>query len=174
MERVKIKGYENYEVSKSGIIYFLGSIGISRFGGKRVNKPKIIKQSADPNGYKKCTLFDGKRGKQFLVHRIIGIAFIPNPLNKPQINHKDGNQSNNEINNLEWVTAKENSEHAIKTGLKDISAERNGNVKLTWNKVNSIRKEYKPYKITRASLAKKYKVQESMIGYILNGTNWKQ
>lgn len=55
--------------------------------------------------------------KNYRTHRILALAFIPNPHNKPQINHKDGNKLNNRISNLEWATAKENVAHALRTGL---------------------------------------------------------
>jgi len=55
----------------------------------------------------------------YSVHRLVGYAFIDNLLDKEQINHKDGDKTNNNASNLEWCTNKENSDHAFNTGLKD-------------------------------------------------------
>jgi len=75
-------------------------------------KQKILKQFKDSNGYYVVNI-DGKRMR---AHRLLSKSFIPNPLNKPQVNHKDLNKSNNHISNLEWVTNGENVRHAIRNG----------------------------------------------------------
>jgi hypothetical protein len=70
---------------------------------------KIMKISETKNGY----FFVSLDGKKIMYHRAIAFVFIPNPNNKPEINHKDGNKSNNSIDNLEWVTRSENVKHSF-------------------------------------------------------------
>lgn len=77
----------------------------------------------DSGGYKKVILrVDGKR-KNLYVHRLIAIAFLPNPEGKPQVNHIDGDKHNNNLANLEWNTRTENMRHARATGLNSSKAQ---------------------------------------------------
>lgn len=76
-----------------------------------------LKPGTDGRGYKYIFVHDGKSRKTEKVHRIVAKCFIPNPDNKPQINHVDGDKSNNDISNLEWVTQSENMKHAFSLGL---------------------------------------------------------
>lgn len=106
-----IPDYGNtYWINSQGKLYFVGNRGIRL---KRFDK-------GAERGYKRVVL--GKRhhayGKRLwlYVHRILAELFIPNPENKPYINHIDSNPSNNSLDNLEWVTPKENVHHAIKAG----------------------------------------------------------
>lgn len=69
------------------------------------------------NGYASVDLYDNGTRTIKRVHRLVAEAFIPNPDNKPDINHKDGNKLNNSVSNLEWVTKSENMRHAYDTGL---------------------------------------------------------
>ena len=74
-------------------------------------------------GYYTVRLSKDGKGKNHLLHRLLAVAFIPNPNNLPIINHKDGDKTNINLDNLEWSTYKDNNEHAIKTGLNKIAKE---------------------------------------------------
>ncbi|WP_334352211.1 NUMOD4 domain-containing protein [Companilactobacillus sp. HBUAS56257] len=92
-----IDGFENlYEVSNLGRVRSL-------FRYKKILKPNCLK-----SGYQAVSLYKNKKKYLGLIHRLVAIAFIPNPLNKPQVNHIDEIKSNNHVENLEWMTAKEN------------------------------------------------------------------
>lgn len=73
------------------------------------------------------------------IHRIVAKAFIPNPENKPTVNHKDGNKLNNCVENLEWATIKEQQQHAVKIGITDNAGDNNNNRKLDSIVVDEIR-----------------------------------
>lgn len=117
-----IKEYEElYEVSSFGRIRSLDKIikTHNRFGNmnKKI-KGKIIKEVINKKtGYSQIILSKEKNKKMFLIHRLVLENFIPNPENKPQVNHIDGNKQNNNLNNLEWCTRSGNIKHSFKTGL---------------------------------------------------------
>ena len=102
-------------------------------------------------------------------------AFIPNPKNKPQINHIDGNGYNNKLSNLEWVTAKENTIHAYKTGLSPIQIRpgmKAGHRKIDEKQVKEIRKLYSTGWYTYKTLSLLYPIKETGIRYIIKKINW--
>lgn len=78
---------------------------------------RILKTQTDNNGYQRISFTIDRKRAHHKVHRLVAEAFIPNPENKPQVNHIDGNKQNNCIDNLEWVTNIENAHHAISNGL---------------------------------------------------------
>ena len=105
-----IPGYEGlYQISNKGKIK-----GLYRYN-------KILKTHCNKhNGYVYALLCNNKKEKCYRVHRLVAQTFLENKENKPYVNHKDGNKQNNCVENLEWCTAKENTEHAFKNGLISI------------------------------------------------------
>lgn len=106
-----IPGFENkYQISNFGRVKTLNY--------KRTKQPRIMNGITEIRGYS-CIAFReggaGSKQRHFMVHRLVAQAFIPNPDNKPFVNHKDGNRSNNKVDNLEWCTRAENEEHKIYT-----------------------------------------------------------
>lgn len=79
--------------------------------------PACVSYTSTGKKYATVSYMDGSKQKHAYVHRLVATAFIPNPHNYPQVNHKDGNPRNNAVKNLEWVTAKANIRHAYETGL---------------------------------------------------------
>lgn len=91
---------------------------ISNYGKvRRKDSNYILKNQIKPNGYFYVTLSKNKVTKKKYIHRLVAEAFLPNPKNLAQVNHKDGCKANNHINNLEWCTQQENLLHAKKHGL---------------------------------------------------------
>lgn len=111
----EIEGYYGLEVSNTG------KIRRTNFSKKDIanikkyeNKlPKVLKTSLDKDGYVVIVLSNNGKNFHTRVHRVVAKAFIPNPENKKQINHIDGNKQNNNVSNLEWCTQSENIRHRI-------------------------------------------------------------
>lgn len=99
-----VDGYPDYEVSIYGEVY-------------SKKKEDVLVLQENPKGYYIATLYNEDGPRQVSVHRLVANAFIPNPENKPQINHINGFKRDNRIDNLEWCTPQENMRHAFDTGL---------------------------------------------------------
>lgn len=110
-----IKGYEElYEVSNYGRIRSFDR-WCSHRRGKQLKKGKILKLFKDTSGYLCVKLCKNTNQRQFKVHRLVAQAFIPNPNNLPQINHKDECKTNNIVSNLEWCDRKYNVNYGTRT-----------------------------------------------------------
>lgn len=125
-----IKDYEGlYKISISGSVISYG---------KKSRKNMFIKILLNKDGYEYVSLWKNNKKKNHLIHRLIMIHFVENPLNKPCINHKDGIKNNNQIKNLEWCTYGENNKHAIDIlGSKFLSSNKG---RLTHNSLKHIDK----------------------------------
>lgn len=144
---------------------------VSNFGRVlNVKNNAILKQSTNYKGYKVVSLLKDGKSKQKRVHRIVAKAFIGETDKKGanQINHKDGNKSNNHISNLEWCTPKENINHAIQTGLWNYEK---GENKLNEEKVKEIRRLHSEG-MTYEKIAQQFNINKSTARRAGNGTTW--
>lgn len=108
----------NKEELTRDVVGYEGIYTIDIFGNViRVKDKKEMLQQKNKFGYMNVSLRRNGKQKQYKVHRLIAQAFIPNPQNKEQVNHIDGDKTHNVVWNLEWCTCKENINHAVKTGL---------------------------------------------------------
>lgn len=157
----QIKG-TNYSLTKDGNV-------ISGFTGK-----KICNRKRD-DGYIVVNLYIDKKPKYFYLHRLLAEYYIDNPKNKKYVNHKNGNKSDNRIENLEWCSASENSKHAMKMGLSEapvFKGSEHGMSKITNEQVNDIRILYKTGMYNQVQLGRLYGLGQSHISRIIRGESW--
>ena len=131
-----------------------------------------IKGHIDRCGYREVIV----NGKQQLVHRIVAMVFIPNLENFEQVNHKDGNKTNNNVDNLEWCTRSQNLLHAYATGLERKAFGENHHAhKLTEEIVKYIRSNYikRDKQFGAVPLGKRFGVDRTTILDVVKGKTWK-
>ena len=140
--------------------------------GKIYNRKtkRFLKGSLDKNGYLRFKL----NGKNVSIHRMVLETFKPiENMNLLEVNHKDGNKLNNHLDNLEWVTHRQNMEHTIHIKLSEKCSNKgikNGNSKLTEEQVRNIRKDKRIY----SEIAKDYGIVKSTVSAIKNYKLWSE
>lgn len=148
----KILSLEDYEITKNGEVI-------------NKNTNRVLKPQLNGKGYYRVCI----GGQLKFVHRLVAQKYVPNPNNKPQVNHKDGNKLNNCVDNLEWVDNKENRKHAIENGLH-LFGEKCPYSKLNKQQVDFIRNHKD---ISNAELSKLFNVAKSTISSAKNHKSWK-
>ena len=114
------------KVSDDGKICTLDHSYLRKNGRLDNRKGKQLRPSVDKDGYERVVLTKDGIRKTYSVHKLVALAFIPNPENKTTINHIDGNKRNNNVSNLEWATEKENQNHKWKNGLANYNRDERG------------------------------------------------
>lgn len=162
-----IKGYKGYQISTHG--------RVKSFRRDKING-KLLKLSVHPTGYIYVTLYLGDKPKKHRVHRLVVLNFLEKVLNKNIVNHKDGNKDNNYVENLEWSTISENTQHAYDNNLikNHLKGEEVFNSKLTEDIVRYIRKNYikGSKEFGQRALGRKFGVTHATIQSVLNGKSW--
>lgn len=175
---VPIKSFDGYVISNTGIIKKLAFDTTYPDGTIHHFKERIVSQSVNSSNYKKVVLRNKDTFKNCYVHRLMAEAFVPNPENKPVVNHKDGNKWNNNISNLEWVTHQENDIHAVSLGLKKVSGYNRYRVgktarRFSSEEVDKIKEMYNSG-IPMKEIAKKMCCYDSTINNIIHGKTYKE
>ena len=158
-----IHRYEGrYKISNTGRVF-----SSNRYYGSRILKTRLSQF-----GYPYVVLCVNQNRKTIVVHRLVALAFLDKPKDKNNVNHIDGDKTNNKVENLEWCNASENQLHAVRTGLrKKLSGSDATNVKLSVEEVIYIRKNFKLK--TKKYLSEKFNITVSNIYKIYNRETWK-
>lgn len=169
-----IIGYEGiYEISSFGRVKAL-SVVRNKWFGEVVSKERIMKPYLGKNKYHNVSLHKERTLKRVYIHRIVAEAFIDNPDNKKDVNHKDGVRWNNNLNNLEWATRSENKLHAYRTGIsKAVTGEKHGKAKLRETDVRTIRFLINDFGYKDTVIANLFDMHPYSISQIRNKKIWR-
>lgn len=177
-----IPGFEGrYQVSNLGKVKSLDRKTIKKdsHGGLCIQQSKGMPLKQFLNGGRKGTKYpfvvltvSHSIQKSYNVHRLVALVFVDNPEGKLEVNHKDGDKSNNNANNLEWCTRKENVAHSVKSGLFFTMNGVHSNCKVSLETIIQVKKEL-ANGIDRKSIAKKYNLNLDTVKHIFLGKTGK-
>jgi hypothetical protein len=151
--------YTKWYITNTGKIITFSTY--RREGKLREVKPNINKK----RGY----MYARTSNKNYIISRLVASAFIPNPENKPTVNHKDGDKHNNHVSNLEWATYKENNQHAINNGLTRKICKNEGNLKYTIKECRDVLRRVKSG-LTYIKAGEPYKMPYSTVAHLVRGS----
>lgn len=170
------QNYSNNEVwkdIKGKLGYQVSNLGRVRSKDRKVThknetvqpwKGKILSQSLDSAGYPTVQFQHNSKHSMRMVHRLVAETFIENENQYSQVNHIDGDKTNNTVSNLEWVNHSMNQRHAVKTGLKK--------TKLKYHDIVNIKRMYEVDGYLQKEIAEIYNVDQSHISRVLRKEHW--
>lgn len=168
-----VVGYEGfYEVSNRGQVKTLAHYRPHSWHDSLCFYPDRILKHDLVRNYHQVKLSFGEKLKGFKVHRLVAQAFIPNPQDKPEINHIDGNKINNHVSNLEWVTSSENQKHAFRIGLQKSGLD-NATCKVTKEDIYEIRRKLAEGVKSQEVIAIEHSISRGLVSRIKLGLSWK-
>lgn len=173
-EWISIPSYEGYyEVSNLGRVKSVARIKSANRGGKYFKPEKILANAVDNSGYVRLLLAKEGVKKKLKLSRLVALCFIPNPENKPYVNHIDCNKLNDTYTNLEWCTQVENVKHAYENHLRSSNKGKRHAYHFSHEKAKEVREIYKLKQLNQREIAEKYQVSIATINGIINNKIWK-
>lgn len=169
-----VAGFDGYQVSDHGRVRSLDRAVACGYGvGFQLRKGRVLKP-VGLQGYRRVGLHSCGKGKYLRVHRLVAAAFLGDSV--LQVNHKNGVRDDNRLENLEWVTQSENTQHSydvLGNKAKAMKGEEHGRSKLTEANVLEIRERYASGGIFQRELAAEFSVSRMAVSHIVNRKLWK-
>lgn len=167
-----VLGFAGYEVSSCGKLRSTPRTNHqkNRWGETPCVRsyPSVVLKPEENKGYLRYRMKRCGRSKAMLAHRLVALAFLPNPENKPHVNHKNGNKHDNRVDNLEWVTAKENEAHS-----RSALGKRSYNSKLSPDEIREMRMWWNTGDVTYSDIAKTWGVSLGNARAVCLNLSWK-
>lgn len=156
-------------------LYEVSNLGRVKSSAKINRAHEIVLKT--PANYRTGYLFAdlckaGQKNKHSSVHRLVATAFLPNPEDKVQVNHINGDKTDNRLENLEWATRSENQKHSIDTGLRTAKGEKNSQASLNEDGVLAIRELVRIGTLTQVQIARAFGISSATICDIKAGRSW--
>lgn len=169
-----VQGYEGiYEVSNLGRVRSLDRFTRNRWGTLRPVAGAMKVPQVKREGYCYLNLYSERKARPMYVHRLVALAFLPNPDDLPQVNHKDGDKANNAVTNLEWCSKSDNCQHAIDEGLyEQARGESSGSAKVTESDVIEMRRLWASGMLQK-DIAARFGIGRKAVTKIVNRQRWK-
>lgn len=156
--------------------YLIGDRGeVISLNYRHTGKAKKLKRSVNRYGYENVELWKNGEGKRVTVHQLVAQHFVPNPNDKPQVDHLNGDKTDNRAKNLEWVAAEENIRRFWKDNKqqrRDRSGEKNHASKVTKGEAERIKMLYEETEATQSDIATRFDLNQSQVSRIVNGKRW--
>lgn len=155
------------------VAYMISSYGyVISTNYRMTGQSHKLKDRIDENGYHSVYMYHNGKRVSFKIHRLVAMYFIPNPNNKPEVNHIDGDKSHNEIWNLEWATRTENMQHAVRTGLhKALLGEDHPEAIYTNNQIREVCELAVTGKYSVVEISEMTKIDRSTVSNIIHRRN---
>jgi hypothetical protein len=170
-----IEGYEGiYQVSNLGRVKSLDRAVQHRNGKVLMKKGKQLKVVYAGNKYGRIILNKNGKKSAKLIHRLVALTFIINETNLKEVNHKDLDKTNNSVENLEWVSPKQNTQHAFNNRyIKRYLGEDNHRAVVTEEVVLKIRELHATKKYRYKDIGEMFGIHHSVVGYIVRRQTWR-